>query len=138
MSDDTEVRFLLLELDIDGKPAPYEAPALPPTPAHVDDRLVPAIDLPPGHECAHYDSFEISMTRPDVRCKTCGGSIDPYSVIRKIARKEISFCWQVNANREELGKLKKEVEELKRKRSYLRSAVKKDEDPGSRARARGR
>ena len=73
-------------------------------------------------ECRHYGQAVISDDHnPDsLTCSDCGEEINPYEFIRRIAHREVNFCFTRNALREEANELAAEVKRLKARRSDLR------------------
>ena len=63
--------------------------------------------------------------KQEVNCRGCGEEMDPYVVLRKIAHREVNFCYTLNGLRDEKKALVDEVAKLKAQRSSLRSQVKK-------------
>lgn len=51
--------------------------------------------------------------------------MDPYVVLRKIAHREVNFCYTLNGLRDEKKNLTAEVEKLKAQRSSLKSQIKR-------------
>lgn len=88
------------------------------------ERVRPALENKRG-ECLHFNGFLVSDNEPVVTCGDCGAVVEPYMVLRKIAHREMSFCYTLNALREETKRLNKEVDSLKGKRARLRGQVSK-------------
>lgn len=85
-------------------------------------RARPALERAHG-KCYHSAAFEVCENTPEVRCKACGDVVDPYDVLRRIAMREVNFCYTLNGLRDETKRLTKEVEQLKGKRARQRAAV---------------
>lgn len=86
--------------------------------------LVPA--LADHHaSCIHFGRFTVSDNRLEVNCQECGALVDPYFVLRKIAHREVNFCYQINHLRKDRETLGAEVAKLKSQRSSLNQQVKK-------------
>lgn len=88
-------------------------------------RAQPGISKAMPSECYHHGSFEVEDHKLEVNCKQCGALMDPYVVLRKIAHREVNFCYTLNGLRDEKVKLTVEVEKLKALRSSLKSQIKR-------------
>jgi hypothetical protein len=97
--------------------------------AKLEERLGLAIGtLTPGltrkhGECFHSGSFEVSDTDMVVTCKACGERIDPYVVLRKIAHREVNFCYTLASLRAESAQLEKSIKAGRSTLSRLKAQV---------------
>jgi hypothetical protein len=74
--------------------------------------------------CHHFGVPLVSDRTPTVTCSDCGAALDPYEVLRKIAHREVNFCYQLNDLRAEARTLAAEVARLKAQRARLRRTAK--------------
>lgn len=79
--------------------------------------------------CHHHARFLVAENTPEVKCEACGAIVDPYEVLRRIAMREVNFCYTLSTLRKEATDLRAEVDKLKDKRSYLRTRVRKERGP---------
>ena len=97
--------------------------------AKLEERLAGALSNPvPGltrhhGECFHSGSFEVSDTDMVVTCKGCGERVDPYVVLRKIAHREVNFCYTLASLRAESARLDKETKAARATLSRLRAQI---------------
>lgn len=91
------------------------------------DRAAPGLTRKLQNECYHHGRFEVEDHTMAVRCMDCDALMDPYVVLRKIAHREVNFCYQLNGLRDEKKRLTEEVTKLKAQRSSLRSQIKRKE-----------
>lgn len=89
--------------------------------------IKPAIERERG-ECLHHGGYTVSDDDMRVSCKLCGEEVDPYEVLRRIAHREVNFCYTLNSLRKEAEQLRAEVERLKAARSRIRRRVRGSED----------
>lgn len=89
------------------------------------ERVKPELTRAAHTECYHSGGFEVADQNQEVKCKACGALMDPYVVLRKIAHREVNFCYTLNALREEKTLLEKQVKTLRGTRSRLRAQVSK-------------
>lgn len=88
--------------------------------AEAMQRAKPGIDKKLPTKCYHHGRFTVADHDQLVECIDCGSAMDPYVVLRKIAHREINFCYTLNALRDERKKIYEEVQKLKAQRSRLR------------------
>lgn len=92
------------------------------------DRATPGLSKKMGGECYHHGTFEVADHTMSVTCKLCGAEMDPFTVLRKIAHREVNFCYQLNSLREESSRLAAEIPKLKARRSTLKRDVRRRQD----------
>lgn len=92
------------------------------------DRAQPGLEKKLGEQCHHHGAFEVADHDMSITCKVCGAEMDPYVVLRKIAHREVNFCYTLNALREETSRLTAEIPKLKAKRSTLKREVRRGQD----------
>lgn len=78
-----------------------------------------------GYECGHHGTFTVSDQLMEIRCKLCNALVDPYVALRKIAHREVNFCYSLNTLRDEKKLLENETKALKARRARLRAQVSK-------------
>lgn len=122
--DGAEIRFSLLEL---GAPPPEPEPT--PTDVLSPNPVGPEL-IKPGikyerHGCNHMGTTVVSDTIERVTCSECGCDLNPYVLLRRIAHREMNFCYGMESLRREANDLRDEVGKLKALRSRLRSDIKK-------------
>ena len=93
--------------------------------AETSGQLHPGLTKKLANECCHRGRFEVADLLLEVRCIECDALMDPYVVLRKIAHREVNFCYTLNALRLEKETLSKDVERMKAQRSSLRSQLKR-------------
>lgn len=92
--------------------------------------LRPALDAKHS-SCTHHGAApQIDDHRNEVTCGDCGAVLDPYEILRRIARREVNFCYRTNSLREEQAKLEREVSALKARRAALKRDLRRSE-PGA-------
>lgn len=92
------------------------------------DRVTPGLSKKIGIECFHHGTFEVADHTMSVSCNLCGAEMDPYTVLRKIAHREVNFCYQLNSLRAESDRLAAEIPKLKARRSTLKRDVRRGQD----------
>lgn len=75
-------------------------------------------------DCLHFGTPQVSDRTPEVTCGDCGAALDPYEVLRKIAHREVNFCYTLNDLRKEAKQLAEDVKRLKATRARLRRKAK--------------
>jgi prefoldin subunit 5 len=75
--------------------------------------------------CGFHTRVLVSMTESAVWCAVCNCEVEPMDVLREYAKKERNFIEALQWLRDEKAALRKEVDELKKIRSSLRSQVKR-------------
>lgn len=80
--------------------------------------------------CGHYGGSVVDDNKQLVACASCGERLDPYVVLRRIAHREVNFCYTLNSLREETARLDAEVRRLKASRSRLKRAAREGADHG--------
>ena len=78
-----------------------------------------------GYKCGFHPRVIVSEETRSVTCQACGAELEPMDVLREFARNERRFVESVTGLRQERAKLLEDVAELKKRRSSLRSQVKK-------------
>lgn len=97
--------------------------------AQLEQRLADSISNPvPGltrkhGECFHSGTFEVSDTDMRVTCKACGEQIDPYVVLRKIAHREVNFCYTLASLRAESKQLEASIKRARTTLSRLKATI---------------
>lgn len=89
------------------------------------DRAQPGLTKALGNECYHHGTFQVSDTKLEVTCKLCGALQDPYAVLRKIAHREVNFCYQLNGLRDEAQRLALETKRAKATLARVKSQTSK-------------
>ena len=90
-------------------------------------RVRPAMEREHG-QCLHMGAYVVSDDDLEVTCKACGAEVEPYEVLRRIAHREVNFCYTLNSLRTEAEQLRAEVDKLKAARSRIRRRVRRSED----------
>lgn len=75
--------------------------------------------------CSVHPHVVVDDHAAKVTCSECGAQLDPLDVLRQFARHERSFAFTLEHLRHEKDGLTKEITELKRQKSQLRSAIRK-------------
>jgi hypothetical protein len=88
---------------------------------------VPTLAKKLGNKCLHNTRYTVDEHKPEVTCNGCGSVMDAHFVLRKIAHREVNFCYQLNHLRKETETLTAEVEKLKRARANLKRGAKRSE-----------
>ena len=70
--------------------------------------------------CAHYGETQVRENEESITCVGCGAELNPYEVLRRIAHREVMFCYTLARLREEAEQLNEEVKRLKATRSRMR------------------
>lgn len=81
-----------------------------------------------GLSCHHSGGFIVSDNVDEIRCKQCNHVVSPYTVARKLAHREINFCYTLNALRRERKELEAAVQKLKAAKGRLRRRVRGADD----------
>jgi hypothetical protein len=91
-------------------------------------RVQPAMERAAHTACYHSGGFVVEDELLQVTCAQCGAICEPYEVLRKIAHREVNFCYTLNSLRTEAERLRAEVEKLKAARSRIRRRVRGQDD----------
>lgn len=89
------------------------------------EHVKPGMTKAPRAGCYHQGSFEVADDMLEVRCQVCNALMDPYTVLRKIAMREVNFCYTLNALRTESERLKAQNAKAKARLSRLRASIRK-------------
>lgn len=90
-------------------------------------RAKPVLDVRHS-SCIHLGTFNVDDNKPEVCCAECGAVVDPYVVLRKLARREVNFCYSLNDLQKKQKELAKEVDTLRAAKSRLRRRVRGEHD----------
>lgn len=74
--------------------------------------------------CRYHLALVVDESKHHVECAWCGEILDPVTVLSELAKKERTFCFWINSLRDQKVAMTKEVQDLRVKRSRLRSDVK--------------